>query len=266
MHNELVVYTALFGDYDDLIDPTKKFEGCDFICFTDQDIKSNIWKVIKVENGDLPINMMNRKYKILPHYFLKNYEYSLYVDANILIRGNPLVLAKQYLDKSDIAISKHPERTCVYDEAMHCVIKKKSNFFQTLNQMMFYQQQNYPVDNGLTENNIIFRKHNKKGIEILMEAWWNELNTWTQRDQLSLGYIANSQKINILIINENAWNKNIYFAFKPHKLYLKLGLVDKVLVKVKSKFRALTVGALYELLFAYFKIKKTINIKLSEKL
>jgi hypothetical protein len=27
--NKLVVYTALFGNYDDLIEPKEKFEGCD---------------------------------------------------------------------------------------------------------------------------------------------------------------------------------------------------------------------------------------------
>jgi hypothetical protein len=27
--NKLVVYTALFGDYDDLIEPKEKFEECD---------------------------------------------------------------------------------------------------------------------------------------------------------------------------------------------------------------------------------------------
>lgn len=36
MKNKFVVYTALFGNYDDLIDPKENYEGCDFICFTDQ--------------------------------------------------------------------------------------------------------------------------------------------------------------------------------------------------------------------------------------
>jgi len=30
MKNKLVIYTALFGDYDDLIEPKEKFEGCNF--------------------------------------------------------------------------------------------------------------------------------------------------------------------------------------------------------------------------------------------
>jgi len=67
MKNKLVVYTALFGDYDDLIEPKEKFEGCDFICFTDQKhLTSDIWEIRLVEECDLPPNMMNRKYKILP--------------------------------------------------------------------------------------------------------------------------------------------------------------------------------------------------------
>lgn len=61
--NNFVVYTALFGDYDNLIDPKEKYEGCDFIYFTDQKhLKSDIWEIRIVEDIDLPLNMMNRKY------------------------------------------------------------------------------------------------------------------------------------------------------------------------------------------------------------
>jgi hypothetical protein len=256
MNNKLVVYTALFGNYDDLIDPIKKFEGCDFICFTDQNLKSNIWKIIKINKIDLSSNMMNRRYKIYPHLFLDKYDYSLYLDANILIKENPLELAKKYLIKNDIAISKHPKRSCIYDEAKRCVINKKSNFLETLNQMLFYKEQNYPVGNGLTANNIIFRKHNNKLIKNLMESWWDELTKWTQRDQLCLGYIAYSQKINILIINENAWNKNKYFEFRSHKAYLKLRVIDKILLKINFKCREAYIGNLYMLLFTYFSRRK----------
>ena len=35
MKNKLVIYTALFGDYDDLKDPYEPFDGCEFICFAD---------------------------------------------------------------------------------------------------------------------------------------------------------------------------------------------------------------------------------------
>ena len=43
-----VIYTSIFGGYDQLPDPIYTPKGWDFICFTDSDIKSNIWKIEKV--------------------------------------------------------------------------------------------------------------------------------------------------------------------------------------------------------------------------
>lgn len=48
MSNKIVIYTAIFGPYNDLI-PQRKIHGIDYICFTDQPFKSNTWKVIQVK-------------------------------------------------------------------------------------------------------------------------------------------------------------------------------------------------------------------------
>jgi len=190
MKNNFVVYTALFGNYDDLIDPKEKYEGCDFICFTDQiNLKSNIWDIRIVKEIDLPLNMMNRKYKILSHLFLSEYEWSMYVDANILVRNNPLELANKYLTKYDFVMPKHFARDCVYDEAKECVLLGKTKQDETKKQMDFYKKQCFPKNYGMGENNILLRRHNTDKIINIMTDWWEELNTQTKRDQLSLAYI-----------------------------------------------------------------------------
>ena len=43
----LAIYTAIFGGYDKLPDPTFIPENADFFCFTDSDIQSDIWNIIK---------------------------------------------------------------------------------------------------------------------------------------------------------------------------------------------------------------------------
>ncbi len=49
--NKYVVYTALFGDYDDFIEPKNIDYKCDFICFTNQEnITSDKWKIIYVKD------------------------------------------------------------------------------------------------------------------------------------------------------------------------------------------------------------------------
>jgi len=77
LKKKFVIYTALFGDYDELSDPIEGFYDCDFICFTDQkNINSKVWKTIYIPETDMSPKMMNRKYKMLPHIFLVEYEES----------------------------------------------------------------------------------------------------------------------------------------------------------------------------------------------
>ena len=47
--------------------------------------------------------------------------------------------------------------------------------------------------------------------------WWGELNAWTQRDQLSLCYVAWKQQFKIDFISENPRFENDYFKWHPHK-------------------------------------------------
>ena len=40
-----VIYTAIIGGYDTLVEPDYKPEGWDFVCFTDKDLKSDTWEI-----------------------------------------------------------------------------------------------------------------------------------------------------------------------------------------------------------------------------
>lgn len=241
MRSKLVVYTALFGNYDDLIEPKEKFEGCDFICFTDQKhLTSDIWEIRLIEESDLPPNMMNRKYKILPHLFLSEYEWSLYVDANIAILGNSMDLANKYLSMYDMAVPKHFARDCVYDEAKECVILGKTKYEETKKQMNTYEKEGFPKNFGLGENNMLFRKHNSEKVLKLMNEWWEELNTQTKRDQLSLAYVLwkNGEKFNFM--DESAREGKGYFEYINHNQYknrkFKDKLIDKIVILSKRFF------------------------------
>jgi hypothetical protein len=186
----LLVYTALFDDYDYLIDPREKFEGCDFICFTDQkQLKSDFWEIRLIDKCDLPPNMMNRKYKILPHLFIPSYERSLYIDPNIAILKNPKDLSDKYLNHLDFAVPKHFLRNCVYDEAKECIILIKDKKNNIKKQIQRYKKANFPAQFGLSENNILLRNHLEKSVLTLMDCWWLELKKETMRDQLSLPYV-----------------------------------------------------------------------------
>ena len=73
--NKRIVYTSVFGNYDNVVKP-KLPSGWDWKCFS--------------EENNLPLyedNMMNAKrFKILPHRFLSDYEISIYIDGNYIVK------------------------------------------------------------------------------------------------------------------------------------------------------------------------------------
>jgi len=244
--NKFVVYTALFGDYDDLIEPKEKFEGCDFICFTDQkSVKSDIWEIRTIDECNMSKNMMNRKFKILPHIFLGDYDLSLYIDANIAILNNPLILANKYLSKYDIAVPKHFARNCLYKEAKECVILGKTKYRETKKQIKKYENDGFPKNFGLGENNILFRKHNSSKVVKIMNDWWNELNTQTQRDQLSFAYVLwkNNEKFNF--IDESSREKNRFFKYLNHNQYKNRNILNKLFDKIIILFKRMFYGIIF---------------------
>ena len=96
----IAIYTSIFGGYDDLIDDQFQMDGVDYICFTDRDIKSKTWKVVKSTPIYNDSNRNAKKYKVLPHRYLKDYDWSIWVDGNIKvisdIRG-VLVIHTKYM-------------------------------------------------------------------------------------------------------------------------------------------------------------------------
>lgn len=240
MKNKFVIYTALFGDYDDLIDPKEKYDGCDFICFTDQEhLVSNIWDIRVVKDSRLSRNMMNRQYKILPHIFLSDYEFSLYLDANIKLNENPVTLRNKYLieNNNNFVMPKHFLRDCIYEEAKECVVLKKSSYLPTKSQMSKYKKDEFPAHFGLGENNILLRRHNELSVIKIMNEWWDEINNETQRDQLSLAYIMWKNKMTFSFMAENARGNSPYFEYFYHKE--NINFLDKIKNKVSFSLRRL---------------------------
>jgi len=235
-----VVYTALFGDYDELVEiPNSNELCCDYICFTDDPhLESDSWE-IKVIVSMFPPNIMNRMYKILPHKFLSQYDASLYLDANFIIKKDLTELIVKYLKSSDFLALKHPQRDCVYQEGLACIGANKANFKSVEEQLMRYISVGFPAGYGLSANGVLLRAHNKSHMKELMNDWWLEVKNYSKRDQLSLQFLLWNRGIELKYMNENLVDTNPYFMLMPHKKgnvmfhykwYKKLLYVIRVLV------------------------------------
>ncbi|XYJ11579.1 glycosyltransferase domain-containing protein [Telluria sp. B2] len=215
--SRLVVYTAVFGNYDRVAPPNGKWD-CDFICFTDNpDLVSDGWQIVNVSlDGCSPVEV-NRLYKMLPHRFLPSYEQSLYVDGNVKILANPNILSRKYLKDNFIAIPKHQDRDCIYEEAKICMEAGRVDREITECQMQRYANDGFPTKFGMTENGIIFRRHHDQRSVTLMSAWWDEYCNGGKRDQLSLAYLVWKLNVNVQLIEEGPRINTRYFEIALHE-------------------------------------------------
>ena len=162
-------------------------------------LKSKVWKIIHLPHiifSDL--RREGRMVKWLIHKFIAGYEYSLWIDSNVELRTPVVKLIRKYLLESDIAVFKHKDRNCVYEEAKDCILQKLDHCDIIDKQMQKYQSDGYPADNGLTETTVLLRRHTKQ-IRQFNEAMWAEICTNSKRDQLCFDYIAN--KLGITVVN-----------------------------------------------------------------
>ena len=214
MSKKIVIYTAVFGNdnYDALL---SNFPGFDFICFTNKKKESSTWK-IKLVKPDLSPEVLNRKYKILAHKYLKKYDVSLYIDANIKILKNPKIFIADALKRSDFIVSKHFMRKCIYDEAYALLRSSRFNNYRIFKQILKYKIEGMPKNYGLSENSILIRRHNKLEVKNIMNRWWKEIVSHSHRDQLSLTYVCWRNRFNLSMTNEDK-RKNNFFSFNEKK-------------------------------------------------
>jgi len=237
--NKKVIYTAIFGDKDVLRDPEFLSDGFDFVCFTDnRKIKSGVWDVRYVQAPFHDPVRCARYYKILAHRFLADYEYSIWIDGNMVIRKDPNGLVKEYLKNCSLAVYNHFNqkrrifglfwvrdrrfaRNCIYKEAMELIRRTEAGFYmddvgKIRKQIERYKSENYPQENGLAVTMVLIRRHNDVSMKKLMEAWWEELKNNSRRDQLSFNYVAWKTKIPFCYIKGDP-RHNSYFQRLKHK-------------------------------------------------
>jgi len=218
--NSKIIYTTIFGGYDDVTKPNLP-TGWDWKCFS--------------EENSIPLYIDNtrnaKKFKVLPHRYLQDYEYSIFIDGNMYVVGNVDELIEKYLSDSNIAFFDHNKnrmdpRDCIYDEynaIMNLGKNDPNQNFKDNPQVMYdqvkrYQDEGYPSHNGLITGMVILRRHNEKDCIRVMEDWWTEIKYGSKRDQLSFNYVAwkNNTKFNYM---DGDSRNNEYFTrdTKPHK-------------------------------------------------
>jgi hypothetical protein len=218
----LVVYSTLFGDYDELFVPSREIaQGCDFVLFTDQLNVPPPWRRGPVCFAGASNTLRSRFHKLLPHRLFPQYEWSLYVDANVdlgVIPGD--FLARHRSLGPDFFVFRHPKRASIVEELGACIEGRKDSGERMTRQVAHYLESGFRHAFPLTENNILLRRHNDPALAELSEAWWDEVRARSVRDQLSLPYVVEKQNYRRIALFDDSWTRGRDgddFRVRPHR-------------------------------------------------
>ncbi|MDZ4149255.1 MAG: DUF616 domain-containing protein [Flavobacteriaceae bacterium] len=215
---KVAVYTAIFGDKDEIREPInyKQSDGIDYFLITDNlNIKSYAYKIIHRKPFYDDITKNARFYKIKGLDIFKNYDVLIWHDANIQMINNKIDVLVNKLDGKDFIFFRHPERNCIYEEAIKCIQLNKDYPFTILKQIYYYKKKGIDKNKNLFATGI-FIQNRKQILESVLNTWWNETRLRSRRDQLSLPFalLSNNVTPNILEVDIRC---NEYSVFHQHK-------------------------------------------------
>lgn len=204
----LVIYTVIFGNYEELKEPLIVTPGWKYICFTDQSFTSDVWQVIHVDTWE-DKRMHSREYKINFHKYIEDEE-SIYIDGAFTINCN----LTDWWDKffqAPATFIQHPRRNCVFEEIERCILHRRCDVAKLQAQAKAYTGK-VKKNNSVIQSGLMMRT---KAYEVitLMDLWWEELQKYSTRDQVSMAYVARGLHINTI-----KWNyaKATEFIFTTH--------------------------------------------------
>ncbi len=190
---KVVIYTCIWGNYDDILEPIFVNPNIEYRIITDRVLSANsIWKKQSLPQNIIFSKMspieINRFCKMNPHLLFPDFDYSIYIDGNIRVVTDLMPLIA---DMGDSHLGIHRYQTdCIYNMKSAIIAGKRAKRKSVESHIKKYKKEGFPKNFGAFECNVIVRKHNEIDCIKIMSDWWDEfLKTPSKRDQISLPYV-----------------------------------------------------------------------------
>jgi hypothetical protein len=211
--SDITVLTSITAGKDHLRDD-QCTAGAIFLAYVSEEHQSELWQQRPAFDRFRSARRNSRAPKILSHQFCDT-EYSIWLDGNIALRIDPCLLVQKWLRDYNFAVFKHPERDCIYEEALNCITYGADDPALIKRQVRKYAKEGYPNNFGLAEANVIVRRHSTEVIEF-NNTWWSEYCTHCVRDQLSFMYAVKKTGLRINWITPSVFTGNTNFDGVAH--------------------------------------------------
>jgi hypothetical protein len=146
---------------------------------------------------------MARFVKLHPHLYFKDYDWALWVDANIRLNCKPEELIYDHVNKSNFILYNHPIRDCLYEEGQECIKRNKDDADKITKQLVDYKKFKYPKKAGLYETGVTITRPNNPDVVKLMNIWWREILNGSKRDQISLPVALHEANVDVALLADH---------------------------------------------------------------
>jgi hypothetical protein len=185
--NPVVVCTAITARYDSL-KPHVDIPGVDFVAFMDEPEDHDGWDVRPIPPYSEHPRLVAKAYKCLPHIYLPEYEYNIWLDADFQVTSESLLESLNCIGPTGIAMWRHTHRDDIGAERDASMWQPKYLGTQIPQQVAHYASEGFPEHFGLWCTGVIARKTSNPEVRRLMELWLSENHRWTYQDQISFPY------------------------------------------------------------------------------
>lgn len=230
LRGKVAVYTAIFGAYDDYVEPPRG----DYDCFLFADPKTlgrltappEHARVVRCEHSaELPegwdglcATRRARYWKLRPHDSMSpvsEYEYSLWLDGSISLQAADVgTLIDRYLVGADLATFRHPWFDCTYASARFADQFRRDAPGAIERHLGRLQAAGYAPHRGAAETGVLLRRHTPE-IAALGDFWWSELHSGSLRDQVSFNYCVDSVGIPVNYMDDP--RQSLGFLLRRHR-------------------------------------------------
>jgi GT2 family glycosyltransferase/glycosyltransferase involved in cell wall biosynthesis len=186
----IAVVTAISGPFDALLLPYQLEPSVDYFCVTDSVSDGyGVFRLLPCPYVDADPRRSARYIKTNLLRLFPGYDFIVWVDANVLIRGkvSDLVAATEASGRPIGAIP-HPIRRSYLEEAAIAIEMKLDDVDVIDAQMKAYESIEGLDQSNLIETNFMVFDARDPRSKQFTQLWWNEINTRSRRDQLSVNY------------------------------------------------------------------------------
>jgi hypothetical protein len=211
----MIVYTAIYGSYDELR-PHADDTGVEaWLCYTDDpDLKCEGWETV-LEPARYQHPRLSAKWrKTHP----PEGDRTLWLDGSIDLHDPTFIsVIDRHLDTAQMTMFRHPWRDCIYDEveASRPMVKYAGLGEAMDRQVAHYRSRGWAEHAGLWASTIIGRRSDRN-VTQMGAAWFAHCETFTYQDQLSLPYLLDTYGISPAPL-PHMLHRNPWYTWRSHR-------------------------------------------------